>query len=37
MDNEIDKLKGLLDIKNTEIETLIIQNQRLRANYDEEV
>ncbi|CAK66771.1 unnamed protein product (macronuclear) [Paramecium tetraurelia] len=36
MDSEIEKLKGLLDIKNTEIETLLLQNKRMRANFEEE-
>ncbi|CAD8118129.1 unnamed protein product [Paramecium sonneborni] len=36
MDTEIEKLKGLLDIKNTEIETLLLQNKRMRANYEDE-
>ncbi|CAD8207449.1 unnamed protein product [Paramecium pentaurelia] len=36
MDSEIEKLKGLLDIKNTEIETLLLQNKRMRTNFEEE-
>ena len=36
MDTEIEKLKSLLDIKNTEIETLLLQNKRMRGNFEEE-
>ncbi|CAD8096761.1 unnamed protein product [Paramecium primaurelia] len=37
LDDEIEKLKGLLDIKNEEIKTLIDQNERLRTNYEKEI
>ncbi|CAK94616.1 unnamed protein product (macronuclear) [Paramecium tetraurelia] len=37
LDDEIEKLKGLLGIKNEEIKTLIDQNERLRANYEREI
>ncbi|CAD8198259.1 unnamed protein product [Paramecium octaurelia] len=37
LDDEIEKLKGLLGIKNEEIKTLIDQNERLRANYEKEI
>ncbi|CAD8107574.1 unnamed protein product [Paramecium sonneborni] len=37
LDDEIGKLKGLLEIKNEEIKTLIDQNERLRANYEKEI
>ncbi|CAD8108070.1 unnamed protein product [Paramecium sonneborni] len=37
LDDEIEKLKGLLEIKNEEIKTLIDQNERLRTNYEKEI
>ncbi|CAD8206451.1 unnamed protein product [Paramecium pentaurelia] len=37
LDLEIEKLKGLLDMKNTEIETLLLQNKSMRANFEEEI
>jgi hypothetical protein len=37
MDGEVEKLKELLDIKNAEIETLIVQNQKQKVNYEDEV
>lgn len=35
--SEIEKLKGLLEIKNAEIETLLQQNQRNKALYEDEI
>lgn len=32
---EIDKLKGLLEIKNAEIETLLVQNNKSKAMYED--
>ncbi|KAM3140370.1 hypothetical protein pb186bvf_007530 [Paramecium bursaria] len=37
MQSEIDKLKGLLEIKNTEIETLMLQNQKNKNLYEDQI
>ena len=34
---ECHKLKELLEIKNAEIETLIVQNQKQRNNFEQEI
>lgn len=36
IEGEVAKLRGLLDVKNTEIETLLQQNQRNKAVLKEE-
>ena len=35
-DGEIQKLKGLLDVKSQEIQNFIAHNQELKINFDEE-
>ncbi|CAD8066957.1 unnamed protein product [Paramecium primaurelia] len=37
VESEIDKLRGLLEIKNNEIETLLQQNMKLKASYENQI